>query len=72
MSCEYYFEMYHVPEQYKTCMVVIHFSKEMNGWYRTLMVGNQSSPWDLLLGEVNARFKLAANTHSLEEFKRLH
>jgi hypothetical protein len=72
LNCEFYFEMYQVPEGYKTRMMVLHFSEELNEWYKTLLVGNQSLPWDLLVEEVNARFRLVIHKHSIEEFKRLH
>jgi hypothetical protein len=44
MNYEFYFEMYQVPEGYKTRMTVLYFSKELNEWYRTSMVSNQSPP----------------------------
>jgi hypothetical protein len=72
MNCEFYFDMYQVPEQYKNRMAMMHFSEELNEWYRTIMVGTQPPPWDLLVEEVTTQFKLNIIKHPIEEFKRIH
>jgi Retrotransposon gag protein len=53
-------------------MAVMHFSEEMNEWYRIMVHRNQPLPWELLVEEVSARFKLATIKHPVDEFKRLH
>jgi Retrotransposon gag protein len=72
MNCEFYFEIYQVSEVYKIRMAVMHFSEEMNEWYRILDSGNQIPSWDLLVEEVSNRFKLVTIKHPVDEFKRLH
>jgi hypothetical protein len=47
-------------------MTIFYFFEELNEWYRTLIIGNESPPWDLLVKEVNAKFRLAIHKHSIE------
>ncbi|KAJ4756090.1 polyprotein [Rhynchospora pubera] len=71
-NCEFYFDMYQIPEEYKTRMAVMNFEDDMHEWYMSLVSGPQQLPWALLVEEVMNRFKLTSVKHPVDEFKRIH
>jgi hypothetical protein len=50
----------------------MHFSEEFNEWYRTVWSGTQPSPWEILVEDINVRYKMEIVKHPMDEFKRLH
>jgi Retrotransposon gag protein len=72
MNYEYYFEMYQVPEIYKTRLAAMYFSEDLSEWYRTVLTTNQPPPWDILVEEISVKYKLALMKHPVDELKMLH
>ncbi|KAJ4745297.1 polyprotein [Rhynchospora pubera] len=72
MNCEYYFDMYGVPEMYKSRMAVLNFSEDMHDWFKCLAVGPNNMAWDKLVKEVMSRYQYNTIKHPVDEFKRVH
>ncbi|KAJ1703813.1 hypothetical protein LUZ63_003592 [Rhynchospora breviuscula] len=71
-NCEFYFEIYQVPEVYKTRMAILNFSDEVHEWYISVTSGHHQLPWDMLVDEVVNRYKMNCMKHPVDEFKRIH
>ncbi|KAJ4750063.1 polyprotein [Rhynchospora pubera] len=56
MKCEYFFDIYQTPHNYKTRLAVIHFEGEASAWYRNFRLGIENPPWELLVDEIFSRF----------------
>ncbi|XP_078160175.1 uncharacterized protein LOC144555649 [Carex rostrata] len=50
--CNFYFDMYQVPEEYKSRMAVMHFTGPADDWYRSFKISNPQPPWPILVEEV--------------------
>ncbi|XP_078157488.1 uncharacterized protein LOC144553264 [Carex rostrata] len=69
--CNFYFDMYQVPEEYKSGMAVMHFTGPADDWYRSFKISNPQPPWQILVEEVMNYF--AHNTgNAVDEFKKVH
>ncbi|XP_078180776.1 uncharacterized protein LOC144574637 [Carex rostrata] len=69
--CNFYFDMYQVPDEYKSRMAAMHFTGPADDWYRCFKVSNPQPPWPILVEEVLNYF--AHNTsNAVDEFKKVH
>ncbi|KAJ4814811.1 polyprotein [Rhynchospora pubera] len=71
-NCDFYFDMYQVPDEYKTRMAVMNFDEELHQWYMGLIDGPYQLQWHELVEEVMSRFKFSTDKHPVDEFKRIH
>ncbi|KAJ4821432.1 polyprotein [Rhynchospora pubera] len=72
MKSQYYFDLYQIPNELKTRMVVLSFSGEASAWYRHFRLGMDNPPWEIFVEEVFARFTENAAQELVGEFKRIH
>ncbi|KAJ3684341.1 hypothetical protein LUZ61_013505 [Rhynchospora tenuis] len=70
--CESYFEIYQIPELYKTRMSTLHFVDEAQEWYDCFQENHPDVPWLTLVREVMDRFQAYQNSNPIGDFKRVH
>ena len=69
--CNFYFDMYQVPEEYKSRMAAMHFTGPAEDWYRSFKISHPQPPWPILVEEVMSYF--GHNTgNAVDEFKKVH
>lgn len=56
IQCNFYFDVYSVPEHIKPRMAMIHFKGEAINWYKSCMNNIEFQSWEQLLAAVNAHF----------------
>ncbi|KAJ4788261.1 polyprotein [Rhynchospora pubera] len=71
-KCENYFDIFQIPEQYKSKMAVLHFTEEAADWYECFKEEYPNPPWQILVDEVLDRFHLDNSANPVDEFKRVH
>ncbi|KAJ1688260.1 hypothetical protein LUZ63_019650 [Rhynchospora breviuscula] len=71
-KCENYFDIFQIPENFKTKMVVLHFTEEAADWFECFKEDCPHPPWQLLVEEVFDRFHLENSSNPVDEFKRVH
>lgn len=72
MRSELYFDLYQIPEVYKTRWAAFHFSGTAIEWYRGVKVDKEHPPWAVLKEMVMEGFKNWGEMNPAEEFKRLY
>ncbi|KAJ1702159.1 hypothetical protein LUZ63_001938 [Rhynchospora breviuscula] len=71
-KCENYFDIFQIPENYKTKMAVLHFTDEAADWFDCFKEEYPNPPWQILVDEVLDRFHLENSSNPVDEFKRVH
>ncbi|KAJ3689885.1 hypothetical protein LUZ61_019049 [Rhynchospora tenuis] len=71
-KCESYFDIFQVPEQYKTHMATLHFVEEAHEWYECFKEDHPNLPWQILVAEVLDRFRIYHTSNPVGDFKRVH
>ncbi|XP_078157458.1 uncharacterized protein LOC144553234 [Carex rostrata] len=70
--CNFYFNMYQIPEEYKSRMATMHFTGPAEDWYRCFQIANPNSPpWPILVEEMLSFFS-QKDGNVVDEFKRVH
>ncbi|KAJ3707739.1 hypothetical protein LUZ61_011444 [Rhynchospora tenuis] len=70
-KCESYFEIFQVPEYYKSQMATLHFTGEAQEWYDCVKLDCPIFPWPLLVEEVFDRFHSYNCSNPVGDFKRV-
>ncbi|KAJ3696419.1 hypothetical protein LUZ61_000124 [Rhynchospora tenuis] len=71
-KCESYFDIFQIPEQYKTHMATLHFVEEAHEWYECFKEDHPNLPWQILVAEVLDRFRIYHTSNPVGDFKRVH
>ncbi|KAJ4764940.1 polyprotein [Rhynchospora pubera] len=71
-KCESYFEIFQIPEQYRTQLATLHFVEEAQEWYENFKEDYPNLPWQLLVAEVVDRFRAYSSSNPVGDFKRVH
>ncbi|KAJ3703015.1 hypothetical protein LUZ61_006720 [Rhynchospora tenuis] len=70
-KCESYFDIFQIPENYKTPLATLHFVEEAHEWYEDFKEDCPNLPWQLLVAEVLDRFKAYSSSNPVGEFRRV-
>ncbi|KAJ4780790.1 polyprotein [Rhynchospora pubera] len=68
---EFYFEVFQIPEIYKTRLAITHFQGDARSWYRGFIINKPDPPWPVLVEEVKARFTIDGSDNPLELFRKV-
>ncbi|KAJ1701330.1 hypothetical protein LUZ63_001109 [Rhynchospora breviuscula] len=71
-KCESYFEMYQIPDVYRTRMATLHFVEEAQEWYECFQESFPDVSWSVLVTEVMDRFQTYNCSNPIGDFKRVH
>ncbi|KAJ1700090.1 hypothetical protein LUZ63_008602 [Rhynchospora breviuscula] len=71
-KCVSYFEIYQIPDGYKTHMATLHFLEEALEWYEGFKEDCPNPPWPMLVEEVLDRFQSYNASNPVGDFKRVH
>ncbi|KAJ3687587.1 hypothetical protein LUZ61_016751 [Rhynchospora tenuis] len=69
--CEYYFQIYQVPEMHKVGIAAMHLRDKVEGWFQSLMVNRDPINWQEFVLEIIRRFENKGVLGVIEEFKHL-
>jgi Retrotransposon gag protein len=71
-KCTSFFELHHVPVQYRTHLATLQFHDSASEWYDSYLIEHEPPGWEELVRLVNGRFKRVLSKNSLDELKSLH
>ncbi|KAJ3684911.1 hypothetical protein LUZ61_014075 [Rhynchospora tenuis] len=70
-KCVSYFEIFQIPDCYKTHMATLHFLEEALEWYEGFKEDCPNPQWPMLVEEVLDRFQSYNTSNPVGEFKRV-
>ncbi|XP_078181502.1 uncharacterized protein LOC144575281 [Carex rostrata] len=69
-DCEQFFELYQVPDEYKTRMATMNMIDDAKEWYRSLQIAKKTPPWPNLVDEI-LEFFTDNSGNPIDQFKQV-
>ncbi|XP_078167208.1 uncharacterized protein LOC144561976 [Carex rostrata] len=70
-ECKFYFDMYQIPEEYKTRMATMNFFGVAKEWFSSFRLGHANPPWPVLVDEIFVRFRPRKGSNSVIQMRKI-